>query len=100
MDHQESRRQLLKNKSSFSNRFQRNAQNKQVRFGPQVRALFDVLGDTMEEILDEEHGVIHHVGNGDDTEDECADIVNLLDDLEDADTAGDEYHDSQEDDQE
>ena len=90
-DHQDTRKCNLLNKSFLSERLQHKANNRQLKFSPQLRALFDVLGDAMEDIFDEECGVIQNL---EDKLDDSFDISTYLEVVEDESTTSD-YHDSQ-----
>ena len=94
-DHQEGRKQYLQNKSRFSDRFRKNAVARNFKYGPQVWALFDIVGDTLDDIMDEENGIIHQL----DEDDDASGIVDLIHELEDTSTDNDTYHDSQQSDQ-
>ena len=49
--YQGQRRKSLQQKGSTSSRFQNMARKKNLTYGPQVKLLMDVLGDTVDELI-------------------------------------------------
>lgn len=90
-DHQEKRKKYIQKKGRFSDKFHQNANARNYQYGPQVRALFDLVGDTLDDIFEEDYGVVHQI-----EDDDTSDLVDLISTFEGAST--DTFHDSQQDD--
>ena len=52
--YQGQRRKQLKDEGTTSTRFQHKARQKNLTYGPQVKLLMDVLGDTVDELLQDD----------------------------------------------
>ena len=58
-DHQDNRKKTLGPYKSLNTRFQEHARNRNYNFSPQVRAIFDVVAETMEDLEREDEGIVH-----------------------------------------